>query len=103
MKIIQFTCAILTFINVFLIFWIVFFMINFLLLRGEEKTGIIVTAITIGVLLLNIIISLYISNKVYLNIQKKTTNANVIFLISLMLLMIIIISSLSLPTYFLVP
>ena len=65
MKVFKIFSSILSFIEINLLFFLIFTVGNYLIFRGEEKTGTLVTIVTVSFFILSIITSIIITNCKY--------------------------------------
>jgi hypothetical protein len=81
MKVIKIFSSILSFIEINLLFFVIFAVSNYLIFRGEEKTGTIVTIVTVSFFILSIVASSLITIRIYQYLKSKSIKTNMIFFI----------------------
>ena len=101
MKVFKIFSSILSFIEINLLFFLIFTVGNYLIFRGEEKTGTLVTIVTVSFFILSIITSIIIARKLLFYLKNKTIKTNVIFFIAMLAITIGTILLFNLSSYIL--
>lgn len=101
MKVFKIFSSILSFIEINLLFFLIFTVGNYLIFRGEEKTGTLVTIVTVSFFILSIITSIIIARKILLYLENKTIKTNVIFFIAMLAITISTMLLFNLSSYIL--
>lgn len=88
MKTLRIVSSILTFIESNMLFIFIFSLINYIIFNGEEKSGNLVTIITISFFVLCITASSLISRKIYIYLKRNTLKRNLISFIIILVTLI---------------
>lgn len=88
MKVIRIFSSLLSFIGINLLFFLIFTVSNYLIFRGEEKTGTLVTVVSISFFILSIITSSIIARKINLFLKNKTAKTNIIYFIMMLVIIV---------------
>lgn len=101
MKVIRIFSSILIFIEINLLSLLVFIICNYLLFKGEEKVGTMVTIITTSFFILSIILSSFLARRMYLYLKDKSDKRSIVIFIIALVAFIGTISLFNLSAYIL--
>jgi hypothetical protein len=99
MKAIRILSTIISFILINILFLLVFMVSTFFIFGGEEKTGNLVTIITICFFVLSIIASISMTKRINLYLNKKGFKTNVTYFIVALLIFVSILQLVNLTSY----
>ncbi len=97
MKTLKISISIFTFIEINLLFILTFLVSNYVIFNGEEKSGTLVTIITLIFFVLSIFFSVIVARKIYRYLNAKTSKINYI---DLLMILTIITGTMSLINIF---
>ncbi len=86
MKIVRLLNSILVFIETTLLCILLFLIGTYIIFNGEEKTGTLVTVLTLTFFVLSLVFSGLLARKIYFYLDNKTIRTNIIFLIALLII-----------------